>query len=130
MPRQPGDVAQAIAAEVFGFADLRLEQAAPITALIEGRDCLVVMPSAAGKSAIYQIAALARSGPAVIVSPLVALQRDQARALHAHGLAAIPVNSPRRRSRWWRWTKRTASRPGGMTSARPGAAASSPGRSG
>ncbi len=83
----------AIASEVFGFRGLRTEQASATAALTAGRDCLVVMPSGAGKSAIYQVAAVARRGPAVVVSPLLSLQRDQARGLREHGLPAIPVNS-------------------------------------
>jgi ATP-dependent DNA helicase RecQ len=51
------------------------------------------MPSGAGKSAIYQTAALAMGGPAVVISPLLSLQRDQARRLREHGLTAIAVNS-------------------------------------
>jgi ATP-dependent DNA helicase RecQ len=54
------------------------------------------MPSAAGKSAVYQIAAIARDGPAVVVSPLLSLQRDQAGALRARGLPAFPVNAATR----------------------------------
>jgi ATP-dependent DNA helicase RecQ len=84
---------EATAAQVLGFTELRPGQAAAITALTEGRDVLVVMPSAAGKSAIYQVAAIARGGPAVVVSPLLSLQRDQASALRARGLPAIPVNA-------------------------------------
>lgn len=84
---------EAIAAQALGFTGLRPGQAVAITALAEGRDVLVVMPSAAGKSAIYQVAAIARGGPAVVVSPLLSLQRDQASALRARGLAAIPVNA-------------------------------------
>src|SRR5947209_10754736 len=98
MPRQPrdtkpGNTGETIAADVFGYPGLRPAQSAGIAALTEGRDCLVVMPSAAGKSAVYQIAAVARGGPAVVVSPLVSLQRDQARALRERDLTAIPVNA-------------------------------------
>ncbi len=83
----------AVAAGVFGYPGLRPGQAAAITALAEDRDCLVVMPSGAGKSAVYQIAAVARGGPAVVISPLLSLQRDQSRALRQRGLEAIPVNA-------------------------------------
>ena len=67
----------------------QLEAAA---ALAAGRDCLVVLPSGAGKSAIYQIAAVALGGPVVVVSPLLALQREQADALRARGQSAVTVN--------------------------------------
>ncbi|HEV7931797.1 MAG TPA: RecQ family ATP-dependent DNA helicase [Actinomadura sp.] len=82
-----------IAKDVFGFAELRPGQREALSALVGGRGCLVVMPSGAGKSAIYQIAAVALGGPAVVVSPLLSLQRDQAVRLREHGLAAINVNS-------------------------------------
>jgi ATP-dependent DNA helicase RecQ len=82
-----------IAEDVFGFTELRPGQREAVAALTAGRDCLVVMPSGAGKSAIYQIAAVALGGPAVVVSPLLSLQRDQARALGALGLTAVSVNA-------------------------------------
>jgi len=82
-----------IARDVLGLAALRSAQQNAAAALASGRDCLAVLPSGAGKSAIYQIAALALGGPAVVVSPLLALQRDQARALREHGVAAVTVNA-------------------------------------
>jgi ATP-dependent DNA helicase RecQ len=84
---------ETIARDMFGYAGLRPGQSAAITALAAGRDALVVLPSAAGKSAVYEIAAIARGGPAVVISPLLALQRDQAGALNARGLPAFAVNS-------------------------------------
>ncbi len=87
---------EVIAKDVFGYRGLRPGQSAAITALAAGGDGLVVMPSAAGKSAVYEIAAIARGGPAVVISPLLSLQRDQARALQARGVRAFPVNSATR----------------------------------
>ena len=81
-----------IAAAVFGYTTLRPGQHQAVTALAQGRDCLAVMPSGAGKSAIYQLAAIVLGGPAVIVSPLLSLQQDQAEHLRAHGLTAVTVN--------------------------------------
>jgi ATP-dependent DNA helicase RecQ len=81
-----------IARDVLGFT-LRPAQEEAAAALAADRDCLAVLPSGAGKSAIYQIAALARNGPAVVVSPLLALQRDQAGALRARGLTVVTVNA-------------------------------------
>jgi ATP-dependent DNA helicase RecQ len=86
----------AIAHDVFGYRALRPGQGDAIGALVAGRDCLVVMPSAAGKSAVYEIGAIARNGPAVVISPLVSLERDQASGLRARGLAAFPVNASTR----------------------------------
>jgi ATP-dependent DNA helicase RecQ len=82
-----------IAHDVLGFRALRPAQQEAAVALASGRDCLAVLPSGAGKSAIYQIAAVALGGPAVVVSPLLALQRDQADALRARGLFAVTVNA-------------------------------------
>jgi ATP-dependent DNA helicase RecQ len=97
------DVAR-IAHDVFGYAGLRPGQQEASAALVAGRDCLAVMPTGAGKSAIYQLAAIALGGPAVVVSPLVSLQHDQARHLGEHGLAAVSVNataSDRARHQAW-----------------------------
>lgn len=66
-----------IAREKFGFAALRPGQEAAISSLLAGRDTLALMPTGAGKSAIYQIAGVLLNGPVVVVSPLIALQRDQ-----------------------------------------------------
>jgi ATP-dependent DNA helicase RecQ len=82
-----------IASDVLGLAALRPAQEEAATALASGHDCLVILPSGAGKSAVYQIAAAALGGPAVVVSPLLALQRDQAGALRARGLTAVTVNA-------------------------------------
>ena len=51
------------------------------------------MPSSAGKSAVYQMATIALGGPAVVISPLLSLQRDQAQHLRGQGLTAIAVNA-------------------------------------
>jgi ATP-dependent DNA helicase RecQ len=82
-----------IAEARLGIAELRPAQEKATQELIRGRDCLVVMPSGAGKSAIYQLATVALGGPAVVVSPLLSLQRDQAQGLRAQGLTAITVNA-------------------------------------
>jgi ATP-dependent DNA helicase RecQ len=82
-----------IARDVLGFAEPRPAQQEAAAALASRRDCLAVLPSGAGKSAIYQIAAIALGGPAIVVSPLLALQRDQADALRERGLAAVTVNA-------------------------------------
>ncbi|HEY2239144.1 MAG TPA: RecQ family ATP-dependent DNA helicase [Streptosporangiaceae bacterium] len=81
-----------VAARVFGYPELRPGQQDAVAALAAGLDCLAVMPSGAGKSAVYQLAALALDGPAVVVSPLLSLQRDQSEHLTAHGLTAATVN--------------------------------------
>ncbi|MFC4453966.1 ATP-dependent DNA helicase RecQ [Deinococcus sonorensis] len=76
--------AQRIAREVFGHEQLHGAQQQAIGSVLEGHDTLAIMPTGSGKSAIYQVAALALGGPAVVVSPLIALQRDQVEALEVH----------------------------------------------
>src|SRR5215208_1313211 len=71
------DRIERVAREAFGFEDLRPGQREAIEAVLEGRDTLAVMSTGSGKSAIYQIAGLLIPGATVVVSPLIALQRDQ-----------------------------------------------------
>ena len=73
----PKDRIERVAREAFGFAGLRPGQREAIEAVLEGRDALAVMSTGSGKSAIYQIAGLLSPGATVVVSPLIALQRDQ-----------------------------------------------------
>lgn len=82
------------AADVFGWT-LRPEQEAVVDAVLAGRDALALMPTGSGKSAIYQVAALALDGPVVVVSPLVALQEDQVVGIEDHPDAprAVTVNA-------------------------------------
>src|SRR5215218_2769413 len=77
----------ALARSAFGFRRLRPGQREAVRALLEGRDVLAVLPTGSGKSAIYQLAALRIPGPTVVVSPLVALQRDQVEAIARRRLA-------------------------------------------
>ena len=77
----------ALARSALGFRRLRPGQREAVRALLEGRDVLAVMPTGSGKSAIYQLAALELPGPTVVVSPLVALQRDQVEAIARRRLA-------------------------------------------
>jgi ATP-dependent DNA helicase RecQ len=70
-----------IAADAIGIDQLRPEQRVAIESLLAGRDTLVVLATGAGKSAIYQVAGLARGELTVVVSPLLALQHDQQNAL-------------------------------------------------
>jgi ATP-dependent DNA helicase RecQ len=77
----------ALARSALGFKRLRPGQREAVKALVDGRDVLAVMPTGSGKSAIYQLAALRIPGPTVVVSPLVALQRDQLEAIDRRRLA-------------------------------------------
>jgi len=78
---------------VFGYAEFRGLQAAVIDHLAGGGDALVVMPTGGGKSLCYQIPALLRRGTGIVVSPLIALMRDQVAALREAGVAAACLNS-------------------------------------
>ena len=83
-----------VARESFGWDELRPGQAEAAAAVIDGRDTLAVMSTGYGKSAIYQIAAVLIPGPTVVVSPLIALQREQAEELEEQGVGgAANVNS-------------------------------------
>jgi ATP-dependent DNA helicase RecQ len=79
--------------EVFGFDHFRGEQLAIIEQLVAGNDAIVLMPTGGGKSICYQIAALIRPGLGVVVSPLIALMKDQVDALHQAGVRAAALNS-------------------------------------
>ncbi len=79
--------------ERFGHDDFRTGQWAPVKAVLEGRDALVVMPTGSGKSIVYQLPALLLSGLTVVVSPLIALMKDQQDKLHAHGVDALAMHS-------------------------------------
>src|SRR4029450_7354314 len=80
-----------VARKHFGWPSLRPGQFKPMRAVLRRRDALVVLPTGAGKSAIYQIpvAPLPRPGPPVVTSPLLALQQDQIAALNEHDDPAI-----------------------------------------
>jgi len=82
----------------FGFKSLRPGQAQAIEAVLAGRSVLAVMPTGAGKSLCYQLPALMLGGLTVVVSPLVALMRDQVAALQLNGIAAETINSDRTRA--------------------------------
>ena len=85
--------AQQILERVFGYADFRGQQRAVIDHAVTGGDSLVLMPTGGGKSLCYQIPALIRNGTAVVVSPLIALMRDQVAALLQAGVRAAYLNS-------------------------------------
>ena len=86
-------VIEGLARDRLGFARLRPGQLPAAEALAAGRDVLAVLPTGGGKSAIYELAGLARTGPTIVVSPLIALQDDQLAHLRASGLPAIVLNS-------------------------------------
>jgi ATP-dependent DNA helicase RecQ len=84
------------AAAVFGWRPLRPAQLQAMRALLRGRDAMVILPTGAGKSAVYQVPATLLRGPTVVISPLLALQHDQIAGLagRAHELTrAVRVSS-------------------------------------
>jgi ATP-dependent DNA helicase RecQ len=87
------DAIERLARERLGFERLRPGQLPAVEALVNGRDVLAVLPTGAGKSAIYELAGLLRSAPTVVVSPLIALEDDQLAHLRSAGLHAIVLNS-------------------------------------
>ena len=85
--------AQECLRKTFGFADFRAGQDDIISAILDGRDVLAVMPTGGGKSLCYQLPALLRDGLTIVVSPLIALMRNQVAQLQAYGIAAGALNS-------------------------------------
>jgi ATP-dependent DNA helicase RecQ len=77
----------------FGFREFREPQGEVISAVLNGEDIFVVMPTGGGKSLCYQLPAILIDGVTVVVSPLVALMKDQVDALVARGLSATLINS-------------------------------------
>ena len=87
------DRALEILRSVFGYGAFRREQAAIIDRVVAGGDALVLMPTGGGKSLCYQIPALLRDGIGIVVSPLIALMKDQVDALRHAGVRAAYLNS-------------------------------------
>ena len=77
----------------FGYTEFRYNQQAIIELILEGKDAVALMPTGGGKSICYQIPALALEGVAVVVSPLIALMKDQVDALRQSGIPSAYLNS-------------------------------------
>ncbi len=77
----------------FGFDSFRPNQEAIINNLLSGKDLLAIMPTGGGKSLCFQLPALMLPGTAIVISPLIALMKDQVDALHANGIPAAFYNS-------------------------------------
>src|SRR5436190_17900221 len=87
------DAVQQVLKEYWGFDDYLPLQREAIQCVLDNRDSLVVMPTGGGKSLCYQAPALCREGTAVVISPLLALMKDQVDGLTACGVPAAAVNS-------------------------------------
>jgi ATP-dependent DNA helicase RecQ len=92
-PGAPMRRARALLRDTFGLSRLRPGQAAVIERVLAGASTLAVMPTGAGKSLCYQLPALLLEGRTVVVSPLIALMKDQCESLRALGIPAVQVNS-------------------------------------
>ncbi|KDN18948.1 RecQ family ATP-dependent DNA helicase [Amycolatopsis rifamycinica] len=91
------DELQRIAAEKFGWRQLTGEQLEAMEQVMAGHDVLAVLPTGAGKSAIYQVPALLLDGPTLVVSPLIALQNDQIEGIgESRAPEAVALNSSQR----------------------------------
>jgi ATP-dependent DNA helicase RecQ len=79
--------------QVFGHAGFRGLQEEVVNHVVDGGDAVVLFPTGAGKSICYQVPALCRPGVGIVVSPLIALMRDQVEALRQYGIRAEALNS-------------------------------------
>ena len=85
--------AQELLRNVYGYTDFRGRQEEVVAAALAGRDALVLMPTGGGKSLCYQLPSMIRPGTGLVVSPLIALMRDQVSALKQLGVRAEFLNS-------------------------------------
>ena len=83
----------AVLSRVFGYGSFRGQQQEIIEHVVGGGDAIVLMPTGGGKSLCYQLPALLRPGLGVVVSPLIALMKDQVDALRQAGVRAAALNS-------------------------------------
>ncbi|MGJ5176701.1 DNA helicase RecQ [Bradyrhizobium oligotrophicum] len=92
-PTEPADKALSVLHSVFGLPGFRGAQEKVVRHVTDGGNCLVLMPTGGGKSLCYQLPALLRKGCGIVVSPLIALMRDQVAGLLEAGVNAAVLNS-------------------------------------
>ena len=79
--------------EIFGYGNFRGNQEIVIKNILAGRNTFVIMPTGAGKSLCYQLPAMVSEGLAIVISPLIALMKNQVDQLNAYGINARFLNS-------------------------------------
>lgn len=82
-----------ILSEYWGYDSFRPKQEDIVTAALEGRDVLAILPTGGGKSVCFQVPALMHEGIAVVITPLIALMKDQVQNLNDRGIKALCVNA-------------------------------------
>ncbi len=105
------DTLLALGREVLGITDYRPGQRQAIEHILAGKDVIAVMPTGSGKSLLYQLPSLVLPGLTVVVSPLIALIKDQVDKMVAKGVAVVRIDSTlttRSAARWTRWRARRA----------------------
>ncbi|MFZ5861229.1 MAG: RecQ family ATP-dependent DNA helicase [Nitrospirota bacterium] len=93
VPSAVGLTPREVLRAAFGYTEFRTGQEEIISATLEGRDCIGVMPTGAGKSLTYQIPARILGGTTLVISPLIALMKDQVDALDELGIRATFINT-------------------------------------
>jgi ATP-dependent DNA helicase RecQ len=93
VPSAVGLTPREVLRATFGYTDFRIGQEEIISAVLDGRDCIGVMPTGAGKSLTYQIPARILGGTTLVISPLIALMKDQVDALNELGIRATFINT-------------------------------------
>src|SRR5512142_446367 len=79
--------------DVFGFREFRPGQEEVIRAVLDGQDCIAILPTGAGKSLTFQLPAKLLPGTVLVISPLISLMKDQVDALETLGFRATTINS-------------------------------------
>ena len=89
MPMTPHEILK----EYWGYDSFRPKQEDIVSAALEGRDVLAILPTGGGKSVCFQVPAMIREGIALVVTPLIALMKDQVQNLNARGIKALCINA-------------------------------------
>ena len=79
--------------EYWGYDSFRPKQEDIVNSALEGRDVLAILPTGGGKSVCFQVPSMMRDGIALVISPLIALMKDQVQNLNARGIKALCINA-------------------------------------